>query len=152
MPRWITSGRQFCFLLICVAAPNVAASQVIAPRTVPVLIGQQFDILPSDRAGMAGVTIALDDTLIDPFVNPAKASRVRNAFFSIAPFFYNSSNSDGGGRTFPNTPDSGQCWSNYSGDISRILSQYDDLMANYCIDKNREMSPLKLAVVPAMDR
>jgi poly(3-hydroxybutyrate) depolymerase len=40
-------------------------------------------------------------------------------------------------RTFPNTPDSGQCWSNYSGDISRILSQYDDLMANYCIDKNR---------------
>jgi hypothetical protein len=40
-------------------------------------------------------------------------------------------------RTFPNTPDSGQCWSNYSGDISRILSQYDDLMANYCIDQNR---------------
>jgi predicted esterase len=40
-------------------------------------------------------------------------------------------------RTFPNTPDSGQCWSNYTGDISRILSQYDDLMANYCIDKNR---------------
>ena len=40
-------------------------------------------------------------------------------------------------RTFPNTPDSGQCWSNYSGDISRIASQYDDLMANYCIDQNR---------------
>ena len=40
-------------------------------------------------------------------------------------------------RTFPNTPDSGQCWSNYTGDVARILSQYDDLMANYCIDKNR---------------
>jgi poly(3-hydroxybutyrate) depolymerase len=40
-------------------------------------------------------------------------------------------------RTFPNTPDTGQCWSNYSGDISRILSQYDDLMANYCIDQSR---------------
>jgi hypothetical protein len=101
MPRWVTSARSFFFTLTCVAAPNVAAAQVIAPRTVPVLIGQQFDILPSDRAGMAGVTIALDDTLIDPFVNPAKASRVRNAFFSIAPFFYNSSNTDGGGRTFP---------------------------------------------------
>ena len=40
-------------------------------------------------------------------------------------------------RTFPNTPDSGQCWSNYNTDISRVLTQYDDLMANYCIDQNR---------------
>jgi polyhydroxybutyrate depolymerase len=40
-------------------------------------------------------------------------------------------------RTFPNTPDSGQCWSNYTADIARILTQYDDLMANYCIDQNR---------------
>jgi predicted esterase len=40
-------------------------------------------------------------------------------------------------RTFPNTPDSGQCWSNYTTNVARILSQYDDLMANYCIDKNR---------------
>lgn len=40
-------------------------------------------------------------------------------------------------RSFPNTPDSGQCWSNYSGDVSRILSQYDDVMNNYCIDQNR---------------
>ena len=101
MSRRVTSLRPFFVLLACAAAPNVAATQVIAPRTVPVLIGQQFDILPSDRAGMAGVTIALDDTLIDPFVNPAKAARVRSAFFSIAPFFYNSSKTDGGGRTFP---------------------------------------------------
>jgi len=40
-------------------------------------------------------------------------------------------------RSFPNTPDSGQCWSNYSGDISRITSQYDELMNSYCIDMNR---------------
>src|SRR6185503_17312545 len=40
-------------------------------------------------------------------------------------------------RTFPNTPDSGQCWSSYSGDIARVLSQYDELMNNYCIDKKR---------------
>jgi poly(3-hydroxybutyrate) depolymerase len=40
-------------------------------------------------------------------------------------------------RTFPNTPDSGQCWSNYSGDISRITSQYDDILSNYCVDENR---------------
>jgi polyhydroxybutyrate depolymerase len=40
-------------------------------------------------------------------------------------------------RSFPNTPDSGQCWSNYSGDVSRITMQYDELMNNYCIDENR---------------
>lgn len=40
-------------------------------------------------------------------------------------------------RSFPNTPDSGQCWSNYSGDVARITSQYDDVLNNYCIDENR---------------
>ena len=40
-------------------------------------------------------------------------------------------------RSFPNTPDSGQCWSSYSGDVSRIISQYDDVLNNYCIDENR---------------
>jgi poly(3-hydroxybutyrate) depolymerase len=40
-------------------------------------------------------------------------------------------------RSFPNTPDSGQCWSSYSGDVARILSQYDEVMSNYCIDQNR---------------
>jgi len=40
-------------------------------------------------------------------------------------------------RAFPNTPDSGQCWSNYSGDVARITAQYDELMSKYCIDQNR---------------
>lgn len=40
-------------------------------------------------------------------------------------------------RAFPNTPDSGQCWSNYSGDIARITAQYDELTSKYCIDQNR---------------
>ena len=40
-------------------------------------------------------------------------------------------------RTFPNTPDSGQCWSNYNSDIARITAQYDELMSKYCIDQNR---------------
>jgi len=40
-------------------------------------------------------------------------------------------------RAFPNTPDSGQCWSNYSGDIARITTQYDELMSKYCIDQSR---------------
>jgi poly(3-hydroxybutyrate) depolymerase len=40
-------------------------------------------------------------------------------------------------RSFPNTPDSGQCWSNYTGDVARITMQYDELMSTYCIDENR---------------
>ncbi|HET7544530.1 MAG TPA: hypothetical protein VFK05_31890 [Polyangiaceae bacterium] len=40
-------------------------------------------------------------------------------------------------RIFPNTPDSGQCWSNYTADASRVLGQYDELMSKYCIDQNR---------------
>jgi polyhydroxybutyrate depolymerase len=40
-------------------------------------------------------------------------------------------------RSFPNTPDSQQCWSSYSGDSARILSQYDEVTNNYCIDENR---------------
>jgi poly(3-hydroxybutyrate) depolymerase len=40
-------------------------------------------------------------------------------------------------RSFPNTPDSGQCWNSYSGDVARILSQYDEVVSNYCIDLNR---------------
>jgi hypothetical protein len=40
-------------------------------------------------------------------------------------------------RSFPNTPDSGQCWNSYAGDVARILSQYDDVMNSYCIDQNR---------------
>lgn len=40
-------------------------------------------------------------------------------------------------RAFPNTPDSGMCWSNYTADAARILAQYDELMSKYCIDQNR---------------
>jgi len=40
-------------------------------------------------------------------------------------------------RSFPNTPDTGQCWSSYSGDAARILAQYDEVVNNYCVDENR---------------
>jgi len=40
-------------------------------------------------------------------------------------------------RSFPNTPDSGQCWSNYTGDAARITAQYDEVLSKYCIDKSR---------------
>lgn len=102
-------GRLRCDGLV-LAWPLVAASmwfaapggaQTISPRTVPVLMSQQFDIIPSDRAAMAGVTIALDDELLDPFMNPAMATRTRTARVSVAPYFHSLSASDVGGRTLP---------------------------------------------------
>ena len=40
-------------------------------------------------------------------------------------------------RLMPNTSDSGQCWSNYANNSARILKQYDDVLANYCVDTSR---------------
>lgn len=40
-------------------------------------------------------------------------------------------------RMMPNTTDSGQCWNNYNNNIARIKKQYDDALANYCIDTSR---------------
>jgi polyhydroxybutyrate depolymerase len=41
-------------------------------------------------------------------------------------------------RWMPNTTAaSGQCWDNYAQNIKRITQQYDELLANYCIDTSR---------------
>ena len=81
--------------------PPRLVSQTITPRTVPVQMSQQFNVLPSDRAAMGNVSIALDDPILDAFVNPAKAMRVKTGFVSIAPYFYSQSEERGGGKSFP---------------------------------------------------
>src|SRR5690242_7587850 len=96
-------------LLACAAATLAAAlaaapalhAQLLAPKTVPVAQGDQFEIFPSSRTGMGGATIALADTLRDPFVNPAKSTRVTQTRLFAAPTFYGISDGGGGGRTIP---------------------------------------------------
>lgn len=83
------------------AAPQSGIAQLVTPRTVPVFQSNQFGVIPSVTAGMAGVSIAIDDTLADAFVNPAKAARLRGGTLFLAPFRHNISGSRGGGRTFP---------------------------------------------------
>ena len=39
-------------------------------------------------------------------------------------------------RLMPNTSDSGQCWNNYANNSARILKQYDEVLAKYCVDTN----------------
>lgn len=82
-------------------ALTAAHGQVVLPRTVPIHQNEQFAIVPSTRAAMGGVTIALDDSLADPFTNPARASMIRRDVTFAAPFNHNISGGHGGGRTLP---------------------------------------------------
>ena len=43
-----------------------------AAKTIPVATSDQFMSVPSTKLSMGGVSIALDDPLYNPFVNPAK--------------------------------------------------------------------------------
>src|SRR5688500_3642303 len=83
------------------AVPIGSSAQVVTPKTVPVLQNGQFDIFPSARTGMGGAVIAVDDTLLDPFVNPAKAARIGVGHIYSAPFFHSISGARGGGRSLP---------------------------------------------------
>lgn len=84
-----------------IGVPLALEAQTISPRTVPVQMGQQYDIIPSDRAGMGNVRIAIDDATLDPFVNPAKAVRLKAGYVSVAPYFVSQSDDRGSGRTLP---------------------------------------------------
>ena len=104
---WLpTAGRavRASLLVPALAAPLLAGSvsaQIIGIKTVPIADGDQFQIYPSKNLGMAGISIAVADTLLDPFVNPALAARVRRGVFHGSPVMYGVSRNTGGGRTLP---------------------------------------------------
>ncbi len=93
--------RSIPLILVLAAFPSETAAQLIALKTVPVAAGDQFLIFPSRNLGMGGVSIALDDMLLDPFVNPAKGGRVGQGKFFSSPTFYSISQNSGAGRTLP---------------------------------------------------
>jgi hypothetical protein len=82
-------------------APNAGVAQLVTPRTVPVQQSGQFDIFPSQRASMAGVSLAIDDTLLDPFVNPAKTTRLPGVTLFTEIGGHSVTRGGGGGRTIP---------------------------------------------------
>src|SRR5256885_7798933 len=77
------------------------AGQLISIKTVPIAQGDQFDIFPSQHRGMGGASIALADTLLDPFRNPARGARLAVPRLFASPTFYGISKETGGGRTLP---------------------------------------------------
>ena len=62
--------------LLCSLLPVAASAQIIPIKTVPVAQGDQFMLFPSNNRGMGGVSVALEDPLHDPFVNPAAATSI----------------------------------------------------------------------------
>ena len=86
--RNFSSHRVFILLVLIVCLSPVVRAQLISIKSAPVATGDQFLLYPSQNLGMGGVSIALNDTLYDPFVNPAKGFRMRGALFFGAPTFY----------------------------------------------------------------
>jgi hypothetical protein len=87
------------FLLAAWAGP--VAAQLISIRTVPISQSHQFDLFPSIRMGMGGVSLAVTDSLHDPFSNPAKGVRLGASRFFGSPGVYSVSQGAGAGRTLP---------------------------------------------------
>ncbi len=85
-------------LMILVPVFAVRA-QLINLKTAPVATGDQFMVQPSVNAGMGNVSIALDDPLADPFINPAKGRKVTGTEAYMLPTFYRISNGLGGAKT-----------------------------------------------------
>lgn len=82
--------------------PTAAAAQLIQIRTVPVAAGDQFLLVPSRTLAMGGVSIAVDDPLGDPWVNPALGARVAaGGQLYAAPAFYSITGNAGNARSLP---------------------------------------------------
>ena len=74
-------------------------AQLIHLKSIPLATGDQFLLFPSERLGMGQVSIALKDRQLDPFVNPAKGSRVQGIQLFGAPNYYSITNQGGSART-----------------------------------------------------
>ena len=92
--RIVASGLAF----LPVAA---AHGQVIPVRVVPIAEADQFAFFPAANFGMGGVSIALADSLLDPFRNPAMAAGIRKALYFGSPTLFSVSNHAGSGQTLP---------------------------------------------------
>src|SRR5690349_5861401 len=83
------------------AALSAAHAQVIAVKTAPIADGGQFAFLPSANLGMGSLSIALPDSALDPFINPATGARVHGVHVFGAPTFFSVTRKAGGGLTLP---------------------------------------------------
>jgi hypothetical protein len=115
--------RAVCLIvpLFCLVSP--ARAQLIPIKTIPIAQGDQFQIFPSNNLGLGGVSIALPDSLADPFANPATTARLRASRFFSAPTVYTVSGGAGGGRSLPFAMLARRA--NWFGGLALVLQQVD---------------------------
>ena len=95
------TSRVVSLSVVLLTVAGTAPAQTIPIQTVPLVPADQFEIFPSSALAMGGVSIAVPDTLHDPFVNPAKGVRLRAARLFSSPTVYSVSHDAGAGRTLP---------------------------------------------------
>ena len=93
----------FSIAVLATLFPSRVTSQLIGIKSVPVATGDQFLIYPSANLALGGVSIAMNDLLLDPFSNPAKGARLGETLIVGSPTFYSISDHNGAGRTIPIT-------------------------------------------------
>src|SRR6266700_2624126 len=98
---WCRAIACACSLLILPPFASPVAAQLIPVKTAPVAEADQFGFLPLVNLAMGGVSIALADTLYDPFNNPATAARLRRGQVFGSPSLYSLSHRGGDGNTIP---------------------------------------------------
>src|SRR5215207_6474376 len=97
----IHAGTAAAFAVTSVIDATAVSAQVIAVKNAPIADGGQFAFLPSANLGLGGLSIALADSALDPFTNPAKGARLRGTRLFGAPTFFDVSRKAGGGFTLP---------------------------------------------------
>jgi hypothetical protein len=123
--RLVRAGASWmAFSSAALSAPGAVRGQVIAVKSAPIADGGQFAFLPSANLGRGGLSIALADSALDPFVNPAKGARLRGARVFGAPTFFAVSRKAGGGFTLPvGTSVSSGAW---FGQFAAAMQELDD--------------------------
>jgi hypothetical protein len=91
------------WLIFLIIVPCHIGAQLISVKTVPLATGEQFHVFPSQNFGMADVSIAVDDPLLDPFVNPAKGAIHNGSHLIFAPVSYKISCNESSSKTLPLT-------------------------------------------------
>jgi hypothetical protein len=89
------------FLLIFPLYTITAMGQLINIKTVPVATGDQFLIYPSENLSIAGLSIAVNDSLLDPFINPARGNMIKGSQIVSTPSSYTISDDLGSAQTLP---------------------------------------------------
>ncbi len=94
---------QFVYPILAIIffLPTWSSAQYISLKSIPVASGDQFLVHPSKNLGLGGVSIALDDPLLDPFINPAKGGQIQGVRIFGSPTFYSITDNNGAARTLP---------------------------------------------------